>query len=419
MKKLIACFAFLCFLATGCASTVPPPPENEPPTGETVDSRPALHGIGEPFFNSAVKGFTFDVGIDLAAAIGVKSYRAWLEQSIFVNWQADVSVEQSAVLNAGAIAVYRGVFQRLKANGVLEIVGHGILFPRVAGTVGKSINAVPRPASAEYGEFLLKMKACYKALAAALPEVDVWEVGNESNANEWMHPPEYEIDSSVRFTQADSARVCTDFLYYALQGVKEANPKALVINPGWSPYLGPVAGLQDVKNFQKLIYENIKSGAYPSYGSVKSVNNRDYFDGVSWHPYYYHTTPPDAQWRSLNDDIYEVMREYGDGDVGVWFTEVGFTSGHPGFASTETQAGWYALMFGLVDEMPYVHTVNVFRMFECAHDAIWGGEGEVKFGMFSEPVSGIGGFVPNAKAFALQAIYGGTGDLSKYASAAN
>lgn len=383
-----------------------------------------LFGIGEPlapFTASAVNKCTTDRAIDLMRAMGVKSYRTWIDISIFENYSANMPLAETGSISFGTVAACNQVLIKMKKAGIAEIIGHGLLFPRVTSTVkGTSTDAlrmVPRRNDPDYGEFLLKIEKFYYSLSSNFPLITVWEVGNENNSPDFMKPP-----SGADFTEDESAAIVTDILYYATRGVKAGNPNAITINPGWSPYYNQATGLVNVKNYHAKLYTNINSGNFPSAGGAeKSINSRDYFQGAAWHPYYYFASndrAPDATWKAQNDAIYQLMVDNGDGDLPVFFTEVGFTSGAGGAYNPtleETQAGFYQAMFDLVAEMPYVKTVNTFRLFECGADASWGGQGEVKYGLFREPVNGESGFVPNPKGLALQQVYGGIGNLNMYA----
>ena len=419
-KRALLC-GILCIILAFCGLACTTPGETDPDgeeEPEVAGERELLYGIGEPLFTSKVKGFSSAVAIDLMEQLGVRSYRSWMEESLFENilLNCDPESEDLIRMNEAQVEFYHATFSDLLDAGIRQIVGHGIFFPRVESTVGLEIYNVPErdvTEGSEYMEWLRKTERMFEQLAKTFPEIEVWEVANESNAANFMHPASYESDPSAAFTQEESAAIITDFMYYASRGVHAGNPEAIAINPGWSPYLGPQEGLIDVKNYFEKIYANIESGNFPA-GEVKSTDSSDYFQGLAWHPYYSHETAPDEMWKQLNDDIFSVAQAHGDGDLKVWFTEIGFSSGYASSASEEEQATWYQKIFDMVEEMPYVESVHIFRLFESTGDSYWGGPGETKFGLFREPVEGISGFAPNAKAYALQKIYGGTGDLEKY-----
>jgi hypothetical protein len=413
--------AAFCLAAYTCSSAptdrtqtpvLPAEPTEPEPAPAPKPERNVRYGIGEELFNSPVKGFTYQIAYDLMDALNVGSYRSWLSHTAFINYSADVSVQDSGRLNDGLIQLYNATFNTLKKRGVKEIIGHGIMYPRVASTVSKSERTVPvrntAPGS-EYIRFLEKTEECYYQLSKALTVIDVWEIGNESNSSTFMQKP------SGVFTQSESAAIVTDIMYYANKGIRRGNPAAVVINPGFSPYKGPAdgAGLLDIADYLSKMYDNIKSGDFPA-GTVKSTDSSDYFGGLAWHPYYYHDRAPDEDWKTYNDAIFRVAENNGDDDLKVWFTEVGFTyyRDDPDEMAEllENQAGYITDMFALIDDMPYVRTVNFFRLFNCEQLGGWM-LAEEFFGLFCEPEGGAG-FVPNAKAYALQKVYGGDGDLT-------
>lgn len=108
------------------------------------------------------------------------------------------------------------------------------------------------------------------------------------------------------------------------------------------------------------------------------------------------------------------MKEHGDGDKEVWFTEFGFTMPVEMLDAAESDctdmdrylinnkyytlnddseqkhADWLKLYFDTMKDMDYVHTCHFFRLNCSAHDALWNGVGEVMFGLFLEPDYDIG-----------------------------
>ena len=78
----------MCFnMLVSCSFINPPVDDNTPPTGndggvdETPDvqefDRKYLYGLGEPLISSNVNAFSTEKSIDLAGALGAKSYRMW------------------------------------------------------------------------------------------------------------------------------------------------------------------------------------------------------------------------------------------------------------------------------------------------------------------------------------------------------
>ena len=209
-------------------------------------------------------------------------------------------------------------------------------------------------------------------------------------------------------------------------------------------------------------------------------NNPDrYFDGVAWHPYdlgttgYANSNDPNTStfdvdlWVEANNRCYDVMIKFGDIEKVVWFTEFGLTtkSSNLVYSTTSTgnkyeyyiyynggtvnyndgtkiektkiSAGYYYINFldyetyGAnqekfirayfdameSEEMKYVHACHFFRMFSSSIDYSWNGLTVLYYGMFTEANKDLDrGYYPTNKAYVIQDIYGGTGDLLKYST---
>ena len=218
-------------------------------------------------------------------------------------------------------------------------------------------------------------------------------------------------------------------------GIRRANPKAKVVSfspcvHGGIPYetgvLPPGFGISITleKNYQII-----------EAGESFSTNSDDYFDMVAWHPYlstqmgyapvldaypadksgYNLEEMPDALWKSYSDRAYHVMAKHGDGHKKVLITEYGF-SDRGDDAREAVQAELIRESFRLAKEMPYLHSLHFFRLFDDeAAKTLSGADDnaspeEAHFGVFREPHRQ---YQPKKKALVLQEIYGGTGDLSE------
>ena len=139
--------------------------------------------------------------------------------------------------------------------------------------------------------------------------------------------------------------------------------------------------------------------------------------------------------------IYNVAVKNGDAHLKAWITEFGFTLSENQLRQTtaedtsitryklsdkyydtvdvfeQYQADYCKAYFKKMDEMEYLNSVHFFRLFCSEQGMQWNGFGEVYFGLFLEPDETVGrGFYPRKKAYAIQEIFGGTGDLTKYAA---
>lgn len=448
IRKLCALLAALLIAVSlvACnpaADTDKPDPDPGTEVGENL-----LFGIGEPFAGSGVEGFNSEKASSLIGALGAKTFRLWVTpQTLYAGWNQTTvfSDESLSSIDKNARLLYQTYVDQIRKNGVEEITAMGNFFPRMPSTAnGKEGNFIPaRDTSegSEYMQFLHKYYVIWKAVAAAMPDVDVWEMGNETNQVTFLTYTGYEKDSTE--AQFDKlADINVDLMYYAAKAIREVNPDAVTLTPGLAP---AYEGIPSLGRVLEKLYERIESGEFPA-GEEKCSDADVYFGGVAWHPYdtingISLTKEPDAEaWKEANDAVFQVMKEHGDGDKEVWFTEFGFTMPVEMLDAAESDctdmdrylinnkyytlnddseqkhADWLKLYFDTMKDMDYVHTCHFFRLNCSAHDALWNGVGEVMFGLFLEPDYDIGrGFYPREKAFALQKIYGGKGDLYQFA----
>lgn len=434
-----------------------PSPAPNPPTA----AQPYLFGVGEPLLGSNVRNFDAEKTIRLAGALGAKSYRMWFTATnTFAGWSWGkvMSDESLSALTKNTAAMYRAQAESLKAAGIEEITGMGHFLPRVPSTAGDTGNYVPRRDTApgsDYMLFLRKVELMWKAVASALPEIAVWEMGNEMN-----HLPFANYAGVEDATYAELAAINVDYMYYARRGIKAGNGKAIALTPGYAPVpnytdggkkVTPDYAIDSVARFFELIYEDIASGEFPA-GAEVSRDPDDYFDGAAWHPYDLgakaNTNDPDpatfdvSTWVAANNRVHAVMEANGDGDKEAWLTEFGLTSKEKSLVKTDaedaditvygvenkyykTTQEYEAAQAALVkpyfdammsEDMRYVHACHFFRMYGCTVDFSWNGFTVLYYGMFFEPDERLNrGFYPRKKAYALQEIYGGTGDLAEFA----
>lgn len=84
----------------------------------------------------------------------------------------------------------------------------------------------------------------------------MWEIGNEYNLHQFLHPLGYnKSDSNTWFNYSDTVDITTDLLYYGSRGINASNPNATTVMGGLVPGGN---GIQDIENFLRSIYENIE-----------------------------------------------------------------------------------------------------------------------------------------------------------------
>lgn len=456
LAALILVFTIL-FLFSACASdgdtsakTDSPDSSTSVESGDTPEDVNFLRGISEPYATSTVQGFNYEIASDLIGALGVESFRMWMNMgTVYDGYKNGVvlSDEKLSEVSASGKAIYGAYIESLKNVGVKEIIGSASFLPKVPSTAKYNSDKPYVPersavADSDYAMFLNKVYLIFKAVAEAFPEITVWEMGNEYNSNTFMTSPDREL------TQQELADICVDYMYYATKGVKEGNPDAITIPAGFAP----VGGIYAVQSFYEMIYDAIDSGNYPALGQ-KSTDYRDYFAGLCWHPYDGDnsvTLTGDGSgldldlWKKRNDDVYNVAVSHGDTGLKVWFTEFGYTLSGGNLirttaedksvtrynitgdyydlnpAAEEWACNYSNLYFEKMKEMPYLHTLSYFRLFCSVKGAEWNGFGEVYFGLFLEPDQTVNrGFYPRKNAYTIQKLFGGSGDLMKYSTFAS
>lgn len=456
LAALILVFTIL-FLFSACASdgdtsakTDSPDSSTSVESGDTPEDVNFLRGISEPYATSTVQGFNYEIASDLIGALGVESFRMWMNMgTVYDGYKNGVvlSDEKLSEVSASGKAIYGAYIESLKNVGVKEIIGSACFLPKVPSTAKYNSDKPYVPersavADSDYAMFLNKVYLIFKAVAEAFPEITVWEMGNEYNSNTFMTSPDREL------TQQELADICVDYMYYATKGVKEGNPDAITIPAGFAP----VGGIYAVQSFYELIYDAIDSRNYPALGQ-KSTDYRDYFAGLCWHPYDGDnsvTLTGDGSgldldlWKERNDDVYNVAVSHGDTGLKVWFTEFGYTLSGGNLirttaedksvtrynitgdyydlnpAAEEWACNYSNLYFEKMKEMPYLHTLSYFRLFCSVKGAEWNGFGEVYFGLFLEPDQTVNrGFYPRKNAYTIQKLFGGSGDLMKYSTFAS
>lgn len=362
---------------------------------DTVD-RSRLFGLGyigleweiaDPDFTLYEKAFA------LMNNMGVRSIRNWM--------QASWLLESPAQVNEKNCAIMHNILAEA-AKYDIQVVGMShTWFTGVA-----DMGFVPyreTEAGTWYMNWLLNYDKSWETLAREFPEVELWEIGNELNNNDFIHPQGHGTDGES-FTMRQKAAIATDMLYYGTRGVRRGNPNAKTVMGGLSSGDGFYTGKD--ANFLEEVYLNIESGEWPS------ADPNDYFDYLAWHPYSFEKEPDDS-WVEMNDRIFEVSKRHEGREKKVFLTEYGLPDTtdlkQPG-ALLERNGQWVMKGLELIEQrMPYVESVHVFRMFDCAKDYSWGGIGVTSYGLFHDPLYSDGD--AKSTAFAYQALAGGKGAL--------
>ncbi len=381
----------------------------EPKDPYTAIDKSLLFGIDEPIYEKGgssitqVRDFNIDTTVDLVSMLGAKSFRFRIPEGF---------IQSPSQYDSEIYEYLKSASDKFIKAGVTNLVGQASLFPAYAGFRPDSSSSVPKPDDENYGEWLNAVTDMWKKVAELFPEIKQWEMGNEFNSNTFFHPNGYtpiegSLDEGVGgFSKEEQVIAVTDYMYYAAKGIIAANSENIAVMPGLSP-IG--LNMKNVQYFVEDVYNRIKSGEAP-YGETKSTDPDDYFGALCWHPY---ASKIDDTWLAEQKAVYDVVVENGDEGKKVIFTELGFSDF--GMDDTEElQIEYTKKIFEYCqNDLPFLECVMSFRLYECEYAAVWGGKEQTHFGFFREPTADKG-FSPKNKAYALQEIYGGKGDLAKY-----
>lgn len=425
LRKILALLVCVCFMIGfgACAEPGTDDSDNDNNEQEQVEyneeafvvDKANLYGIGSPIRTDVQLGVPLENQTGLIRALGATSHRSWMHITELMTPPSETNA--GFTINKSIADIYHNIFTQLKFSGVRQIIGmsHTWFLPSSVSNPDGDVQSMPErdttPGS-DYMETLELYEDSWYNLAREFPEITYWELGNEFNHDPFLHKIGYVSDSSKVFSFEEKVEISVDMMYYASRGVFRANPDAITVMPA----AAPVGGMQakSITNYIKAVYEKIKSGNFPA-GEEKSVETNEYFLSLAWHPYIYADTENDDQWIKetwveYNNEIFDIAKQNGDGNKKVFFTEFGLSDmGDP--ARDLRQGEVYRLAFEqMEDNMPYVESCHVFRLFEDAQAAIWGGEVERYYGLFEEAPS----YKPKEKAKAIQQIFGGTEDLERY-----
>lgn len=349
----------------------------------------------EVYADQLLGGYDYHSVIDAMKDMGVQNLRLWLHCDYFMTDPMTFHEEK--------LARYQEYVDYVRSKGISVIGMNHHWFSGTDDSMATPMRNMTEGSA--YQHFLLAYETTWYNLVKAFPEIELWEIGNEWNNDVFLRPFAYK-DQGLTFTVTEKARICLDMLYYASRGIHRANPDAITM-------LGGLADIDcgswfNAKSFLNKLYEEIKTGNYPS-------TDPDYFfQTVAWHPYW--GTEGDGvtdRWIQYNLDIYEVIKKHEGHDKPVYFTELGYSD--LGIPERDVKGAQILKdMYTVVQEqMPFVQTVNWFRMFDDANAINWGAESEMYNGLFYERGK-ENGFSLKEKGKAYYEIAGGTGDMSKY-----
>lgn len=361
-------------------------PQEEIPldTSHGIADTTKLYGICYLIEDREYNGSPFtaeDFGVDfqLIENLGAKTVRHWMHFTYLL--------KDKDTLNAGHCAVMHAELAECVARGITNIGMNHHNFNNGQNSVGK----VRRNLStgSYYKQWLDDYYTSWYTLVSEFPEVEYWEIDNELNNPDFM----YSCYDDSLFDSEMMAAISTDMLYYATRAIHDANPEAKSVMGGLTEPMGQ--GNSDVTKsrpsnawFLQKIYDNIFSGEFGYFYSSEtdetaSVNPDDYFDVAAWHPYRDTKDFDESYFVTENHKVYQVVLDNERKHKKVFITEVGYSD--TGKGSYGAAANVIAMMNAVKKYMPYVETVNIFRMFDNANTP-WAAHGNVsRFGFFADP----------------------------------
>ncbi len=439
---LTAALALCC--AAGCGTEPKPeiPPEEKPKpeiplTPEYgIADQSKLYGMcylmeERTYYNSPFKTEDVATEVQLLKNLGVKTVRHWIHCVNYMHDKETVKREQCDQMHV--------MLRACKEAGIENIgMNHHNFNNDVKGisSVGKLKRNMTK--GSDYIKWLGDYYTTWYTLVSEFPEVTYWEIDNELNNPDFMYSA---IDKSL-FTSEEMADIATDMLWYASRGIHDANPEAVAVMGGLTERMGlgngnVEAGVPDNPWFLQAIYDNIASGEYGRFYEAQgeeesSLDPDDYFQIVSWHPYVWNREAlNEDSFVEKNNKIYQVVLDNEKKHKRVFITEVGFTDftrGEQTVAQSITN-----LFHACATRMPYVETVNIFKMYDVATEN-WGGSeqdgGMSRYGFFYDPDPARAYYKidddnptkttsekctpggPKASAYAFQKAAGGSGDLT-------
>ncbi len=360
--------------------------------------------------------------VEIMKNMGVKSVRHWMHFSHFMKSPTELKD------NSTETEAMHDMLRRCTEAGIMNI---GMNHHNFCTTKYKDATAKPyaRDISegSEYVQWLNDYYTSWKTLVAEFPEVEYWEIDNEVNNPDFMTDGTTPRGSSV-YTVKQMAQIATDMFYYASRAIHEVNPNAKTVMGSLTEPTG--LGRGNSEAFLNMLYDNIQSGKYGYFYGIEDQANAstdadDYFQIACWHPYMsnFHK----ENFISTNRVYYDIILEREGKHKKVFFTEMGWNDS--GIGGESVYIDFMEQMFDACKQLPFVETVNVFRLYDQGTLGNWDGNSFLYYGFFHDPnpankytpyssgginIDENGYCIPGApknKAYAFQRIAGGSGDL--------
>lgn len=400
-KKIIS-FLLCIFLCTGIfsacggntptSSSVTKPDDNSSTTEEIpldvnhgIADQSKLFGIcylieDREYYGSPFTARDFDIDFRLIENLGAKTVRHWMHFNYLLTDKQTINVKNCETMHKE--------LAESEKRGLVAIGMNHHNFNNGSTSLGKVRRNLAT--GSYYKEWLDDYYTSWYTLVKEFPEVTYWEMDNEPNNPDFMY--DY-IDRSL-FTSDMMADIYTDMMYYASRAIHDANPNAKSVMGGLTEPLGQgksnaAKSRPSNVEFLQRIYDNIASGEYGYFYSTEtnetaSLNPDDYFDIAAWHPYRDTKDFDPEYFIQENHKVYQAILDNEQKHKKVFITEVGYSD--TGKGDDVAAANVMAMMKAFKESMPYVETVNIFRLFDNAATT-WaaGHDGVSRYGFFADP----------------------------------
>jgi len=325
---------------------------------------PKIFGIGEPLMARSIwekENFSLEQAFDAIKSLNVTRLREWTWMSLLLVNETTVNVTNKEVLDA--------VISKMSEINV-TILGVVQDCPNwMTGIYGiYDTQAVPHrdtTSGSNYMRFLQKCNESWRTLVEAFPGITKWEIGNEYNANDFLHGYNETSNSTVNFTDLMKTDILVDLLYYGSSGIHLGNSNATTVLGGLAE--ADSKSIDVIADSLRDIYENIEARGNSSI--TNSTDPDDYFQVASWHPYLFNITPTFANWVIPNNEVRQVMVDHGDSSKRVIFSEFGYRDVNDN--TPEEVAGYLNETFQLASEsLPWLDTIYWFRLVDPSPETV-------------------------------------------------
>lgn len=419
MKKTIsialAAAALTCGVASGCNTKTPLDPQHG------IADQSKVFGMCYLLEERSVDSLNIEKEVELMKNMGVKTVRQWMHFTHFLKSPTETKQNCEATEN-----MHKLLAECEKAGMVNIGMNHHNF------NLDGSTNSTAKPYSRNTdpdGNYVKWLELYYQAwytLVKEFPEVTYWEIDNEPNNTDFM----WDGQSHSAYSLKQMVAITVDMFYYASRAIHDANPNAITIMGGLTEPTG--LGRGNTAKFLQTLYDNIASGEFGYlYGkeekSNASKNADDYFQVACWHPYMSEFNQ--KNFIEINNEYYQIVLDNEGKHKKVFFTEIGWNDTNMGGEQNAISA--MTQMYEAVKTMPYVETVNIFKLYDVGKKGNWDSYDEVRFGLIHDPnpsrvyykldieknsinIAADGRCIPGApknKAYEYQRLAGGSGSL--------